>query len=34
MSRPELFVLRHGETEWNRQELFQGSKNSSLAEKG
>ena len=31
---PEIFVLRHGETEWNRAGRFQGRLNSPLTEKG
>lgn len=31
---PELFILRHGETEWNRQGRFQGQKDSKLTQKG
>ena len=29
-----IYLTRHGETEWNRQRRFQGSKNSKLTEKG
>lgn len=29
-----IYLTRHGETEWNRQRRFQGSKNSELTEKG
>lgn len=29
-----IYITRHGETEWNRQCRFQGSKNSELTEKG
>jgi probable phosphoglycerate mutase len=29
-----IYLTRHGETEWNRQKRFQGSKNSELTEKG
>ncbi len=32
--RPELLLLRHGETEWNRQGRFQGAEDSSLTENG
>ncbi|AXT28141.1 histidine phosphatase family protein [Ruegeria sp. AD91A] len=31
---PDLFVLRHGETEWNTQGKFQGRKDSPLTENG
>lgn len=31
---PEIFVLRHGETEWNRAGRYQGSLNSDLTELG
>ena len=31
---PEIFVLRHGETEWNRLGRYQGRKDSALTEKG
>ncbi|MGC1486395.1 MAG: histidine phosphatase family protein, partial [Albidovulum sp.] len=31
---PEAFILRHGETEWNRAGRFQGRLNSPLTEKG
>ena len=34
MKLPELFVLRHGETEWNRAGRFQGIYDSPLTEKG
>lgn len=29
-----IYLTRHGETEWNRQRRFQGSKNSELTDKG
>lgn len=29
-----IYLTRHGETEWNRQRRFQGSRNSELTEKG
>lgn len=29
-----IYLTRHGETEWNKQKRFQGSKNSELTEKG
>lgn len=29
-----IYITRHGETEWNKQRRFQGSKNSELTEKG
>lgn len=29
-----IYLTRHGETEWNKQRRFQGSKNSELTEKG
>jgi probable phosphoglycerate mutase len=31
---PELLVLRHGETEWNRQGRFQGARDSALTARG
>jgi len=31
---PELFVIRHGETEWNRSGLWQGDLDSPLTERG
>ena len=31
---PEIIVLRHGETEWNRENRMQGALNSRLTEKG
>ncbi len=31
---PELLVLRHGETEWNREGRFQGALDSALTERG
>ena len=31
---PEIFVLRHGQTEWNRIARFQGRKDSALTSKG
>ena len=31
---PELYILRHGETVWNRQGRYQGRKDSPLTEKG
>jgi broad specificity phosphatase PhoE len=31
---PPLYILRHGQTEWNLQGRMQGQKNSSLTEKG
>ena len=34
MILPELFVIRHGETEWNRQGRLQGDLDSPLTEKG
>ncbi|MGB4439334.1 MAG: histidine phosphatase family protein [Sedimentibacter sp.] len=30
----KIYFTRHGETEWNKQKRFQGSKNSALTEKG
>lgn len=30
----KIYITRHGETEWNKQRRFQGSKNSELTEKG
>ncbi|HYX09012.1 MAG TPA: histidine phosphatase family protein [Bacteroidales bacterium] len=30
----EVVVIRHGETEWNKERIFQGQKNSPLTEKG
>ncbi|QQA44714.1 histidine phosphatase family protein [Pelagovum pacificum] len=34
MSLPELLVIRHGETEWNREHRWQGALDSPLTEKG
>jgi len=34
MSYPELYILRHGETEWNAQNRMQGELNSALTPKG
>ena len=34
MSFPELYILRHGETEWNAQKRLQGWLNSPLTDKG
>ncbi|MFG5380198.1 histidine phosphatase family protein [Yoonia sp. R2-816] len=34
MSHPELYVLRHGETEWNAENRMQGELNSPLTPKG
>ena len=34
MDLPELFVLRHGETEWNRARRMQGGLDSLLTAKG
>jgi len=34
MSFPELFILRHGETEWNAENRMQGELNSPLTPKG
>jgi len=34
MTHPELYILRHGETEWNAQERMQGWLNSCLTAKG
>ncbi len=34
MIYPELYVLRHGETEWNAESRFQGALNSPLTAKG
>ena len=34
MSLPEIFVIRHGETEWNRQGRLQGDLDSPLTERG
>ena len=31
---PELYILRHGETVWNRQGRYQGRKDSPLTKKG
>ena len=31
---PELFILRHGQTEWNREKRAQGHKDSPLTDKG
>ena len=31
---PELYILRHGETIWNRQGRYQGRKDSPLTQKG
>jgi len=30
----DIWLFRHGETQWNRQKLYQGQKNSDLTEKG
>lgn len=34
MSLPEIYVIRHGETEWNREGRWQGDLDSPLTEKG
>ncbi|SMY07880.1 histidine phosphatase family protein [Flavimaricola marinus] len=34
MNLPELFVIRHGETEWNRESRWQGDLDSPLTEQG
>jgi len=35
MSKPtKLYIVRHGQTQWNRQQRMQGQKNSKLTEKG
>ena len=34
MTHPELYILRHGETEWNAQDRMQGWLNSPLTAKG
>lgn len=34
MKHPDLYILRHGETVWNKQGRFQGRKDSSLTENG
>ncbi len=34
MSYPELYILRHGETEWNAQGRMQGALNSPLTDRG
>ena len=34
MSYPELYILRHGETEWNAENRMQGALNSPLTQKG
>lgn len=34
MALPELYILRHGETVWNREGRMQGRRDSSLTEKG
>lgn len=34
MNRPEILILRHGETEWNREGRFQGGYDSPLTKKG
>lgn len=34
MTYPELYILRHGETEWNAENRMQGALNSPLTEKG
>ena len=34
LEHPDLYILRHGETVWNRQGRFQGRKDSPLTEKG
>ena len=34
MSHPELYILRHGETEWNAENRMQGELNSPLTQKG
>ncbi|MDC0431347.1 histidine phosphatase family protein [Paracoccaceae bacterium] len=34
LNHPDLYILRHGETVWNRQGRFQGRKDSPLTEKG
>ena len=34
MSYPELYILRHGETEWNAENRMQGELNSPLTSKG
>ena len=34
LDHPDLYILRHGETVWNRRGRFQGWKDSPLTEKG
>ena len=34
MTRPEIYVMRHGETEWNRARRMQGGFDSALTERG
>lgn len=34
IAHPDLFILRHGETEWNRSGRFQGRRDSALTEAG
>ena len=34
MSETKLYLVRHGETEWNREDKMQGVKDSPLTEKG
>ena len=34
MAYPELYILRHGETEWNATNRMQGRLNSPLTDKG
>ncbi|MBL4784239.1 MAG: histidine phosphatase family protein [Cohaesibacteraceae bacterium] len=34
MKHPDLYILRHGETEWNQQGRFQGRKDSALTANG
>ncbi|MEL6841550.1 MAG: phosphoglycerate mutase family protein, partial [Pseudomonadota bacterium] len=34
MAYPDLFILRHGETEWNREGRMQGHLDSPLTPKG
>jgi probable phosphoglycerate mutase len=34
MKHPDLYILRHGQTEWNLMGKFQGRKNSPLTERG
>ena len=30
----EVYIIRHGETNWNKEEIIQGHKNSKLSKKG